>query len=59
MCRSMRPLRLGEEKRRQIEEETTGKNMMACTITQGGHNNKLETVSIVEPLQNRQHAQKH
>jgi len=35
------PIRRGKkEERRKIEEETTGQNIMACPIPQGGHNNK-------------------
>ena len=33
----MRPLRLGEEKKNK-KKETTGKNMMSASATQGGHN---------------------
>jgi len=33
----MRPLRLGEEKKEDKKIETTGQNIMACPIIQGGH----------------------
>jgi len=39
---NLRPLRLGDEKRRKKNKEIKkpwGKNIMACPILQGGHNN--------------------